>query len=80
MSQLMSRDRISLFNYDVVRELCDDCRSEAFHFVPIGTEPATGECAPCGTERRRADMTDTSLLRLVTQPNGEVIIVPIIGK
>ena len=75
----MSRDRISLFQYDVRRELCDDCQSERFHFVPIGTRPATRACA-CGTERRLADMTDTSLIRLVTQPNGEVVVVPIIGR
>lgn len=75
----MSRDRITLFNYDVRRELCDDCSSERFHFVPPGTQPATGACV-CGTERRLADMTDTSLIRLVTQPNGDIKIVPVIGR
>ena len=73
----MSRDRIALFHYDVRRELCDDCRSERFHFVPTGAEPEPVECA-CGTQRRMADVTDTSLLRLVTQANGDVIVVPLI--
>ena len=76
----MSRDRISLFNYDVRRELCDDCSSERFHFVPVGTEPETGECKACGSQRRLADMTDTSLIRLVTQPNGDIVIVPVIAR
>lgn len=79
MRLVMSRDRISLFNYDLRRELCDECSSERFHFVPHGTRPATGDCGACGTERRLADMTQTSLIRLVTQPNGDVVIVPLIA-
>jgi hypothetical protein len=75
----MSRQRLSLFHYDVMRELCDDCRSERFHFVPVGTAPATGDC-PCGTERHLADVTDTSLIRLVTLPNGDVKVVPMIAR
>src|SRR5438128_425415 len=31
----MSFSRVSLFHYDVVRELCETCRNERFHFVPI---------------------------------------------
>lgn len=74
----MTRDRIELFTYDVRRELCDECSSERFHFIPTGTRPATGACR-CGSERRLAEVTDTSLMRLVTQPNGDIVIVPVIG-
>jgi NMD protein affecting ribosome stability and mRNA decay len=72
--------RLSLINYDVVRELCDHCRRERFHFVPIGTAPATGACKRCGTEARIADLSDSSVFRLVTQSDGEVVIVPVIAK
>ena len=75
----MSRDRIELFTYDVRRELCGDCSSERFHFVPVGTRPATGACK-CGTERHLADVTQTSVIRLVTQPNGDFVVVPVIGR
>jgi len=75
----MSRSRLSLFTYDVVRDLCDTCRKERFHFVPIGTAPAPGTCPQCGSERKLADVSDTAILRLVTQPNGEVVVVPVIG-
>jgi hypothetical protein len=69
--------RLSLITYDVVRELCDTCRRERFHFVPIGTAAATdGPCKHCPGEAKVADMSDTSVFRLVTQPNGEVVIVP----
>ena len=74
----MMRDRISLFHYDVRRELCDDCRSERFHFVPLGAEPDPARCM-CGTQRRMADVTDTSLFRLVTQPDGDIVVVPLIN-
>ena len=75
----MSRSHLSLFHYDVVRELCDHCRKERFHFVPTGTAPATGTCPRCGAERKLADFSDTAVIRLVTQPNGEVVIVPVIS-
>ena len=74
----MSRSRLSLFTYDVVRELCDHCRKERFHFVPIGSAPTLGTCPRCGSERKLADVSDTAILRLVTQPNGEVVVVPVI--
>jgi len=74
----MSRSRLSLFTYDVVRELCDNCSKERFHFVPIGAAPAPGTCPRCGSERKLADVSDTAILRLVTQPNGEVVVVPVI--
>ena len=74
----MSRSRLSLFTYDVVRELCDHCRKERFHFVPIGAAPAPGTCPACGTERKLADVSDTAIMRLVTQPNGEMVVVPVI--
>lgn len=76
----MRRNRISLFNYDVVRELCDSCRNERFHFVPTGAAPATGACRRCGAEGKVADFSDTAVIRLVTQANGEVVIVPVIGR
>ena len=77
----MSRSRLSLFNYDLLRELCDNCRRERFHFVPIGgAPPATGPCKRCGTEGKLANLTDTAVYRLVTQSNGDVVIVPVIGK
>jgi hypothetical protein len=69
--------RLSLITYDVVRELCDTCRRERFHFVPIGAAAATdGPCKHCSGEAKVADMSDTSVFRLVTQPNGEVVVVP----
>jgi NMD protein affecting ribosome stability and mRNA decay len=72
--------RLSLINYDVVRELCDHCRRERFHFVPIGATPAAGRCKRCGAEARIADLSDTSVFRLVTQSDGEVVVVPVIAK
>lgn len=71
----MSADRLPLFHFDVMRELCDDCRRERFHFVPTGAAAAPGHCPACGARRRLADVSDTSIIRLVTQPNGEVVIV-----
>ena len=72
--------RLSLINYDVLRELCDACRKERFHFVPLGAEPATGACRNCGAESKLADMSDTAVFRLVTDANGEMVIVPMIAK
>jgi hypothetical protein len=71
----MPNQRLSLISYDVLRELCDSCRKERFHFVPMGAEPATGPCRRCGAESRLADFSDTALMRLVTQPNGDVVVV-----
>jgi hypothetical protein len=76
----MMRERLPLIHYDVLRELCDRCRGERFHFVPPGTAPATGACRKCGSEAKLADVSDTSIYRLVTQPNGEVVIVPLIAR
>lgn len=72
--------RLSLISYDVLRELCDSCRKERFHFVPMGTEPepATGPCRRCGEESKLAEMSDTAVFRLVTHPNGDVVVVPMI--
>lgn len=76
----MSSSRISLFNYDVVRELCETCRNERFHFVPIGAAaPAPGRCQ-CGEDRKLADTSTTSIMRLVTKPDGEMVIVPMISR
>ena len=71
--------RLSLINYEVVRELCDHCRREHFHFVPIGAVPTPVRCRHCGTEGKLADMSDSAVWRLVTQPNGEVTVVPMMG-
>ena len=77
----MSFSRISLFHYDVVRELCERCRSERFHFVPIGAPaPATGNCRHCGTEGKLTDTSETSIMRLVTRPDGEMVVVPVIAR
>lgn len=77
----MQRDRLSLINYDVLRELCDDCRKERFHFVPVGAAPATGPCKRCGSaESKLADVSDTAIWRLITHANGDVVVVPMIGK
>ena len=70
--------RLSLINYDVLRELCDACRKERFHFVPLGAEPATGACRNCGAESKLADMSDTAVFRLITHANGDVVVVPMI--
>ena len=72
--------RLPLINYEVVRELCENCRRERFHFVPPGAAPATGKCKACGRDSKLADMSDSSIFRLVTQPNGEMVIVPLIAK
>ena len=74
----MPRTRVSLFNYDVLRELCGDCRREHFHFVPIGAAPATGDCRQCGAQSDVVDMSDSAIMRLVTLPNGEFTVVPVI--
>jgi len=76
----MAQERLSLINYDVLRELCDNCRKERFHFVPIGAAPVTGVCKNCGAESKLADISDTSVWRLMTEPSGEVVIVPMIAK
>ena len=74
----MATDRLSLFHYDVVRELCAACAKEKFHFVPTGGDPEPGHCSRCGAETRLADLSETSIIRLVTQPNGDVVVVPMI--
>ena len=73
----LSRSRLSLINYDLLRELCDQCRNERFHFVPLGTEPLTGHCRQCGSNSQIADMSDSAVMRLVMQPNGEMVVVPV---
>jgi len=76
----MSRERLSLINYDLLRELCDACRKERFHFVPLGAEPATGPCRRCGSESKLAEISDTAVWRLISHANGDVVIVPMIAK
>ncbi len=76
----MSTKRLSLINYDVLRELCERCLKEAFQFIPIGTAPVPAPCTGCGTERTLADMSDTSIRRLVTRSDGELRIVPLIAR
>ena len=75
----MSLKRLSLVHYDVLRELCESCRSERFHFVPIGAAAEAGTCRQCGLEATMADVSDSSIMRLITLPNGEMVVVPIIG-
>lgn len=72
----MAEERLSLFHYDLLRELCDNCRKERFHFVPTGAAPSTGACKQCGAESKLADVTVTAVWRLVTSPNGDVVVVP----
>ena len=72
----MGPKRISLINYDVLRELCESCRRERFHFVPIGAAAAPGTCSACGAPGELADLSDTGVWRLLTRPNGEVVVVP----
>ena len=79
-SWTMSTKRLSLINYDVLRELCDSCRRERFHFVPIGAAPEPGVCKVCGTQRKLADISDSSIFRLVTEDDGEITIVPLIAR
>lgn len=69
-----------LITYDLLRELCDHCRREHFHFVPIGALAAPTRCRECGAQRKVADMSDSAVWRLVTQPNGEMTVVPVIAK
>jgi hypothetical protein len=76
---MSSFSRISLFHYEVVRELCDRCKNERFHFVPIGAAaPAPGVCTNCGGEGKLTDTSETSIMRLVTRPDGEMVVVPVI--
>jgi hypothetical protein len=76
----MSGQRLSLIHYDVMRELCDHCRKERFHFVPIGAPATTGTCKNCGSESKLADVSDTSIWRLMTRPNGEMVVVPLVSN
>ena len=77
----MSANRVSLINYDLLRELCEHCRNERFQFVPIGAAPAaTGPCKSCGSDSRLADMSDTAIWRLMTRPDGEVVVVPLVAN
>ena len=69
-----------LITYDLLRELCDHCRREHFHFVPIGAIPAPGRCRECGAQGKVTEMSDSAVWRLVTQPNGEMTVVPVIAK
>lgn len=73
----MPNTRLSLINYDVMRERCDSCSGERFHFVPMGTAPATGACKSCGAPSKIADMSDTAVIRLINKPNGDVVVVPL---
>ena len=76
----MSVSRLSLFHYDVVREMCERCSNERFHFVPIGAPaPAPGSCSRCGSDGKLTDTSNTSIIRLVTKPDGEMVVVPMIG-
>jgi NMD protein affecting ribosome stability and mRNA decay len=73
----MKRNRLSLVNYDVLRELCIACENERFHFVPIGSAVETGACDDCGSERHLAEVSESAIARLITQPERDVVIVPL---
>jgi hypothetical protein len=74
----MASERVSLVNYDLLRELCDTCRQERFHFVPIGAAPATGPCKHCGSDSRLAEVSDTAVWRLITNASGDVVVMPLV--
>ena len=76
----MSKNRVSLIHFDLLRELCDHCRKERFHFVPIGEAPVTGTCKNCGSDSKLADVSDTAIWRLMTKPNGDVVVVPLVAN
>ena len=76
----MSGNRVSLIHYDLMRELCESCLRERFHFVPIGAAPATGPCKACGADSKLAEVSDTAIWRLMTKPNGDVVVVPLIAN
>jgi hypothetical protein len=73
----MASERLSLIHYDLLRELCDHCRNERFHFVPMGAPAATGPCRSCGADSKLAEVSDTAVWRLMTRPNGDVVVVPL---
>lgn len=66
--------RLSLINYDVLRELCESCANEKFQFVPTGHEAEAGHCSRCGTSTKLADLSDSSIIRLVMR-DGEPFVV-----
>lgn len=70
-----TKTRLSLFYYDLVRELCTSCRREKFHFVAKGVDPAATDCS-CGASREIAELSDTSISRLVDRDSGEIAISP----
>ena len=72
----MASERLSLVHYDLLRELCDHCRKERFHFVPMGASATTGPCQRCGEESKLAEVSDTAVWRLMTKPNGDIVVVP----
>jgi hypothetical protein len=74
----MASERVSLVNYDLLRELCGTCEGERFHFVPIGGPAETGPCKTCGADSKFAEVSDTSIWRLMTKPNGDVVVMPMI--
>ena len=71
----MQTSRLSLFHYDVVRECCEKCGAEKFHFVPKDAEPAASTCTACGEERKIVDLSETSIRRLVSEKR-EIEVVP----
>lgn len=66
--------RLSLINYDVLRELCERCANEKFQFVPTGSDAEAGHCSRCGASTKMADLSDSSILRLVMR-DGEAFVV-----
>jgi hypothetical protein len=70
----MSSKRLPLVTFEVARELCDSCREETFRFLPIGSELLSSDCQKCGTKQTEADLSETSLFRLVTRGSGRLLI------
>lgn len=69
----MATNRLTLIHFDVLRELCDQCRRERFHFVPTGGSATAGTCGACGAEAKLADVTDTGVWRLLSTDREVVV-------
>lgn len=64
--------KLSLFNHDLVREVCRKCGGEKFQFFPKGEEPSPSVCS-CGENLELADLSDTSIRRLIVSETGFVV-------
>jgi hypothetical protein len=62
--------KISLYNFDLVRERCPQCGGEEFQFFPKGEDAAARSCS-CGNSRELVDFSETSIRRLVVDGSGK---------